>query len=85
MKKNYTEKAKIIIEGLGGKNNIESFMCCATRLRVDLKNPEFINKELIKKAGAYFIMELGGGAFQLIMGPTANIYEDEVKRILASE
>ena len=85
MKKDYEEKAKMIIEGLGGNENIISLMCCATRLRVDITDSSKLNEDLIKKAGAFYIMKLGGGAYQLIMGPTANIYEDEIKQILKAE
>lgn len=82
MKKDYNESAKMIVDGLGGNENIESIMCCATRLRVDLKNADLLNEKEIKKAGAFYVMKLGGGAFQLIMGPTANLYEDAIKQLL---
>ena len=78
----YTEKAKIIIDSIGGKDNIKSFMCCATRLRIDLEDIDKLDEGPIKKAGAYYIMKLGGGAIQIIWGPTANIMEDEMKRLL---
>lgn len=38
-----------IIEGLGGKDNINTVENCITRLRVNLKDPALINEELINR------------------------------------
>lgn len=38
-----------IIQGLGGKENINSVENCITRLRVNLKNPDLINEDFINK------------------------------------
>lgn len=78
----YTEKAQVIIEALGGKANIASLMCCATRLRIDLVDVSLLDEKSIKKVGAHFIMKLGKGAIQIIWGPTANIMEEEMKELL---
>lgn len=42
----------VIGVSLGGKNNILNIDCCATRLRLDVKNTLNINEEKIKSAGA---------------------------------
>lgn len=81
-KLSYTEKAQIIIESLGGKDNITSFMTCATRLRIELVDINKLQENPIKEVGAYYIIRLGGGAIQIIWGPTANIMEEEMKALM---
>lgn len=46
--KKYQQLAKEIIQGLGGTENINSAVHCATRLRFDLKNPNAANLEDLK-------------------------------------
>ena len=82
MSKSYTEKAQVIIDSLGGKDNIKSFMTCATRLRIELADMSKLQEKPIKEVGAHYIMKLGGGAIQIIWGPTANIMEEEMKALL---
>src|SRR5699024_10269262 len=43
-----SERAQTIIKGLGGKENIDAVDCCATRLRVTVKDGEQIDEDLIK-------------------------------------
>ena len=45
------------MEGLGNKDNIEVVDCCATRLRVTLKNNDDVNKELLKSTGAKGVIQ----------------------------
>ena len=52
-----TERAKTIIEGLGGKENIEIVDCCATRLRVTLKSDAPVNKQLLNSTEARGIIQ----------------------------
>ncbi len=52
------EESLIIIEALGGKENIESVEACATRLRVAVTNGEIIQKQTIKDTGATAVFEV---------------------------
>ncbi|MGM0168680.1 PTS system, beta-glucoside-specific IIA component [Enterococcus sp. AZ135] len=44
----YQQLAKEVIKGLGGTDNINSAVHCATRLRFDLKHPETANLDVLK-------------------------------------
>ena len=43
-----SERAETIIKGLGGKENIDTVDCCATRLRVTINDEHLFNEDLIK-------------------------------------
>lgn len=73
--------AKIIIEALGGKTNIETISACATRLRVSVVDSKIINKDLIKEQGAMAIIEKSGG-IQAVFGPKAEVLSTEINSIL---
>ena len=44
--------SELILNGLGGNGNIENLDCCATRLRVTVKDPEAVNDAMLKRSGA---------------------------------
>ena len=48
---NYTAVAAIILEGLGGKNNITSIDNCITRLRLEIKDYTLVDEKKIKSSG----------------------------------
>ena len=50
--KKYDEIADMLVTALGGRENIVHVENCITRLRIDLKNQDIVDKDLIKKAGA---------------------------------
>ena len=49
---NYTEVAKAVLAGCGGKENITSIDNCITRLRLEVKDTTKVNEKAIKAAGA---------------------------------
>lgn len=56
-----------IIEGLGGKENINTVENCITRLRVNLKDPSKLNEDLINKTPNSGIVKKGND-IQIIYG-----------------
>lgn len=46
---NYAEVAKVILEAIGGKDNVASAAYCATRLRLVLNDESKVNKAEIEK------------------------------------
>lgn len=46
------DQISIILEGLGGKDNIMEAGCCSTRLRVRLKDQQIVDEALLKESGA---------------------------------
>ena len=46
---NFTEVAKIILEGVGGKENVTGLVHCITRLRFTLKDESIAKDDVLKK------------------------------------
>ena len=76
-----TDRALLIIEGLGGQENILNLDCCATRLRVTVKDSSLISESLLKKSGSRAVLKSGTGV-QVIYGPHVTNIKNEVNEIL---
>ena len=72
------EVSAMILEGLGGKDNIVTLDCCATRLRVTVKDPEPVRDALLKKSGAAGVIRKGGGV-QVVYGPQVSVIKSELE------
>ncbi len=73
--------SKLILEGLGGKDNIVSLDCCATRLRVSVKNGEIVSDSLLKQSGAAGVIKKGTG-IQVVYGPQVAVIKSELEDYL---
>ncbi|OTQ69175.1 hypothetical protein B6D17_10625 [Gilliamella apis] len=60
--------AEVIIEHVGGKDNITSLVHCATRLRFALKDESKANAEFLKKQAGIITIVQSGGQFQVVIG-----------------
>lgn len=78
----YAKIAGIILEGLGGKENIASLDNCITRLRIEIKNHEQVDEKKIKSAGVAGIMRPGKTAVQVVVGTKVQFVADELKKML---
>ncbi len=76
-----TERAKTIVQGLGGEQNIDVVDCCATRLRITIKDDSLVNDDVIKQTGSKAIVKKGTGV-QIIYGPQVTIIKNEVEEYL---
>lgn len=79
---NFTEMAKTILVGLGGKDNIESLDYCVTRLRMEVKDPLLVNEKQIKKAPIAGIIRPSKTAVQVVVGPQVQFVADAMKELL---
>ncbi|MDO5034001.1 MAG: PTS glucose/sucrose transporter subunit IIB [Actinomycetaceae bacterium] len=73
-------RADEIVAGLGGKENIESFESCITRLRVEVRDAEKIDDAALKQAGAFGVVKVGR-VIQVVVGPEADEIADEVGQL----
>lgn len=82
--KQSSDVSALILEGLGGKENIVSLDCCATRLRVSVSNSELVDEAKLKESGAKGVIKKGIGV-QVIYGPQVSVIkselEDYIKRL----
>ncbi|SII40524.1 PTS system, glucose-like IIB component [Mycobacteroides abscessus subsp. abscessus] len=76
-----TERADTIIKGLGGATNIEEVDCCATRLRVTLKDGSLLSKDTLMTTDAKGVIIRGNGA-QIVYGPHVTTIKNEVEEVL---
>ncbi|HCB1743233.1 MULTISPECIES: maltose/glucose-specific PTS transporter subunit IIC [Citrobacter] len=77
-----SERAAAVISGLGGKENLEEVDCCATRLRVTVKESSKVDEAALKATGARGVIIRGKGV-QVIYGPHVTIIKNEVEEILS--
>ncbi len=73
----------LILKGLGGKNNISDVDCCATRLRITVKDPEKVTDSLLKESGASGVIRKGNG-IQVIYGPQVSVVKSNLEDFLDS-
>lgn len=78
---NKSERAKVIINALGGVENLENVDCCATRLRVTVKDETNVDEDTLKKTGAKGVVSKGKG-IQVIYGPDVTIIKNEIEEIV---
>ena len=78
---NYTEVARIILEGLGGKDNVTSVDNCITRLRLEIKDYTLVDEAKIKSAGVAGVIRPGKNAVQVVVGTQVQAVADEFKKL----
>ena len=77
----YTTMAQIILEGLGGKENVTSIDHCITRLRLEVKDRLLVDEKKIKSSGASGVIRPGKTAVQVFIGPKVQFVYEEFKKI----
>ena len=77
----YTTMAQIILEGLGGKENVTSIDHCITRLRLEVKDRLLVDEKKIKSSGASGVIRPGKTAVQVVIGPKVQFVYEEFKKI----
>ena len=70
--------SQLILQGLGGRENVVTLDCCATRLRVTVKDESLVSNELLKTSGARGVIRRGGGV-QVVYGPQVAVIKSELE------
>lgn len=78
----FTEVAKIILEGLGGKENVTSVDNCITRLRIEVKDYTAVDEKKIKSAGVAGIIRPSKTSVQVVIGTKVQFVADEVNKLM---
>ena len=78
---NFTEVASIILEGIGGKENVTSIDNCITRLRLEIKDYTKVDEKKIKSAGVAGVIRPGKNSVQVIVGTKVQFVADEFKKL----
>ncbi len=77
----YTEVARIVLEGVGGKENVTSVDNCITRLRLEIKDYTQVDEKKIKSAGVAGVIRPGKNSVQVIIGTKVQFVADEFKKL----
>ena len=76
MASKYDGLARIIIQNVGGKENINSLTHCVTRLRFKLKDESKANKEVLESTdGVIKVMQAGGQYMVVIGNQVSDVYD----------
>ena len=78
---NFTEVARVILEGVGGKENVTSIDNCITRLRLEIKDYTKVDEKKIKSAGVAGVIRPGQKSVQVIVGTKVQFVADEFKKL----
>lgn len=78
----FTAMAAIILEGLGGKENVTSVDNCITRLRLEIKDYTAVDEKKIKSAGISGVIRPSKTSVQVIIGPKVQFVADEFKKLV---
>lgn len=82
MAKNYDNLAKTIIQDIGGKDNVNSVVHCATRLRFKLKDEKKVNDDALKDTDGVVTVVKAGGQYQVVIGnEVADVYDAVLKEV----
>ena len=78
------ELAKLVVQGLGGIENITNFDNCATRLRVEVIDPAKVDGDLLKARTGAMGMIQNDKAVQVIYGPKVTTIKTETEEYMDS-
>ena len=67
----------LILKGLGGRSNISDIDCCATRLRVTVKDDGKVEDGLLRASGASGVIRKGKG-IQIVYGPQVSVIKSRL-------
>lgn len=80
MAKNYDQLAKTIIKDVGSKDNVNSVVHCATRLRFKLKDESKADDDALKNTDGVVTVVKAGGQYQVVIGnEVADVYDAVLK------
>lgn len=82
--KTQESRSAAIARGMGGRDNITSVDCCATRLRCSIKDSFLVDEKLLRTTGAVGVIVKGQG-IQIIYGPQVTVIKSELEAYLAEE
>ena len=74
----YKSLAATILDKVGGKENVNSVVHCATRLRLTLKDESKAQTDILKKTAGVLSVVNAGGQYQIVIGPDVPVVYQEV-------
>jgi PTS system D-glucosamine-specific IIC component len=78
-------RSPLILQALGGKDNIKQIEACITRLRLTLGNDRLMDITALRHLGAAGVIRLGGGNVQVVFGTFSELIREEIMKVLRKD
>ena len=78
----YPKMAKIILDGLGGAENIATLNYCTSRLRMELKDTDKVDENRILQANVPAVRKQGGPNVHVIVGTDVEFVAREMEKLI---
>ena len=78
----FRRQAEIILEGLGGPENIKTLDNCVSRLRLEMNDMDKVNEAKIKSAGVPAINKVSDENLHVIVGTEVQFVADELHKMI---
>ena len=75
-------RAPLILQAIGGKQNIEKMESCITRLRLKISNDKLLDINALRNLGAAGVIKLGGGHVQVVFGTYSELIREEMVKTI---
>lgn len=75
-------RAPLILEAIGGKENIVQMEACITRLRIKVSNEKQLDINALRNLGAAGVIRLGGGHVQIVFGTFSELIKEEMNKVI---
>ncbi len=84
-KSEFALMAEALLKAVGGKENIDSFEHCITRLRLILKDAKIVDEDAVMQAGASGIIRPAKNACQIVIGTKVQFVYDEFEKLVEDD
>ena len=78
-------RAPLILQALGGKENMVRLEACITRLRLTLEDDRKVDVQALRHLGAAGVIRLGGGHVQVVFGTFSELIREEIHKIMQTD
>lgn len=78
-------RAPLILQALGGKENIVRLEACITRLRLTLDDDRKVDVQAMRHLGAAGVIRLGGGHVQVVFGTYSELIREEIQKLMQQD
>lgn len=75
-------RAPLILQAIGGKDNIIQIEACITRLRLKLHDDRLLDVTALRSLGAAGVIRLGGGHVQVVFGTFSELIREEILKVM---
>jgi glucose-specific phosphotransferase system IIA component len=78
-------RAPLILQALGGKENMIRLEACITRLRLTLEDDRKVDVQSLRHLGAAGVIRLGGGHVQVVFGTFSELIREEIYKHMQAD